>query len=53
MEKDIIVEIEKDSLGLDFSLVKKAIDKYKTGTTIMVPTHFVRLLALPQEIKDS
>ena len=28
-----------------------AIDKYKTATTVMVPTHFVRLLALPDEVK--
>ncbi|MDG2113203.1 MAG: AMP-binding protein, partial [Actinomycetota bacterium] len=29
-----------------------AIDRYKTGSAIMVPTHFVRMLALPQEVKD-
>ena len=28
-----------------------AIDKYKTETTVMVPTHFVRMLALPDEVK--
>jgi len=28
-----------------------AIDKYKTTTTVMVPTHFVRMLALPEEIR--
>ncbi len=28
-----------------------AIDKYKTASTVMVPTHFVRLLALPDEVK--
>jgi len=28
-----------------------AIDKHKTATTVMVPTHFVRLLALPAEVK--
>ena len=28
-----------------------AIDKYKTATTVMVPTHFVRMLALPEEVK--
>jgi long-chain acyl-CoA synthetase len=27
------------------------IDKYKTETTVMVPTHFVRMLALPDEVK--
>ncbi|MDG2061727.1 MAG: AMP-binding protein [SAR86 cluster bacterium] len=36
----------------DAEATLEAIDKYKTGTTIMVPTHFVRLLALPQEVKD-
>lgn len=29
-----------------------AIDKYKVNTTMMVPTHFQRLLALPQEVRD-
>ena len=28
-----------------------AIEKYKVGNSVMVPTHFVRLLALPEEIK--
>ncbi len=28
-----------------------AIDQYKTETSVMVPTHFVRLLALPDEVK--
>ena len=28
-----------------------AIDRYKTETCVMVPTHFVRLLALPDETK--
>jgi len=28
-----------------------AIDEYKTGSSIMVPTHFVRLLALPAEVR--
>jgi long-chain acyl-CoA synthetase len=28
-----------------------AIDQYKTGSSIMVPTHFIRLLALPDEVK--
>lgn len=28
-----------------------AIDQYKTTTSVMVPTHFVRLLALPEEVK--
>lgn len=29
-----------------------AIEKYKVGNSVMVPTHFVRLLALPDEIKN-
>jgi acyl-CoA synthetase (AMP-forming)/AMP-acid ligase II len=28
-----------------------AIDRYKTASAIMVPTHFVRMLALPDEVK--
>ena len=28
-----------------------AIDQYKTESSVMVPTHFVRLLALPDEVK--
>lgn len=29
-----------------------AIDRYRTGSSVMVPTHFVRLLALPPAIRD-
>ena len=29
-----------------------AIEKYRSETTVMVPTHFVRLLALPDEVKQ-
>ncbi len=29
----------------------QAIEKYQVGNSVMVPTHFVRLLALPDEIK--
>ena len=29
----------------------KAIDTYKTGSSVMVPTHFKRLLDLPDEVK--
>lgn len=29
----------------------KAIQDYKVGNSVMVPTHFVRLLALPDEVK--
>jgi long-chain acyl-CoA synthetase len=29
-----------------------AIEKYKVGNSVMVPTHFVRLLALPDDIKQ-
>jgi len=28
-----------------------AIDKYKTATSVMVPTHFVRMLALPEDVR--
>ena len=28
-----------------------AIDRYRPATTVMVPTHFVRLLALPDQVK--
>lgn len=28
-----------------------AIDRYETETTVMVPTHFVRMLALPDDVK--
>lgn len=28
-----------------------AIDKYKTASTVMVPTHFVRMLALPEGVR--
>lgn len=28
------------------------IEEYKIATTVMVPTHFVRLLALPKEVRD-
>jgi len=28
-----------------------AIDRYRIGNTVMVPTHFVRLLALPDDVK--
>ena len=30
----------------------QAIQDYRVGNSVMVPTHFVRLLALPQEVKD-
>ena len=29
----------------------EAIDRYKTESTVMVPTHFVRMLALPDDVK--
>ena len=32
--------------------VLQNIDTYKTASTVMVPTHFSRLLELPQEVKD-
>ena len=31
--------------------VLQSIDAYRTGSTVMVPTHFARLLALPPEVK--
>lgn len=30
----------------------RAIQDYRVGNTVMVPTHFVRLLSLPQEVRD-
>jgi long-chain acyl-CoA synthetase len=35
----------------DAEAVLAAIDTYRTETTVMVPTHFVRMLALPDEVK--
>jgi long-chain acyl-CoA synthetase len=35
----------------DAEAVLAAIDEYRTESTVMVPTHFVRLLALPDEVK--
>jgi acyl-CoA synthetase (AMP-forming)/AMP-acid ligase II len=35
----------------DAESVLRAIDTYRTETTVMVPTHFVRLLALPEEVR--
>ncbi|MEM7094447.1 MAG: AMP-binding protein [Actinomycetota bacterium] len=35
----------------DAEATLKAIDTYASETTVMVPTHFVRLLALPDEVK--
>ena len=29
-----------------------AIDRYRTRSAVMVPTHFIRLLALPDEVRD-
>lgn len=36
----------------DAESVLRAIDAHKTATAVMVPTHFVRLLALPAEVRD-
>ena len=36
----------------DAEATLKAIATYKTATTVMVPTHFVRLLALPDDVKQ-
>jgi long-chain acyl-CoA synthetase len=30
----------------------RAIQEYRIGNTVMVPTHFVRLLSLPKEVRD-
>ncbi len=30
----------------------EAIDRYRTRSAVMVPTHFIRLLALPDEVRD-
>ncbi len=35
----------------DAENVLRAIDTYQTGSTVMVPTHFARLLALPDDVK--
>jgi long-chain acyl-CoA synthetase len=35
----------------DAESVLRAVDTYRTESTVMVPTHFVRLLALPEEIR--
>ena len=35
----------------DAEATLKAIDEWKPKSTVMVPTHFVRLLALPDEVK--
>jgi long-chain acyl-CoA synthetase len=35
----------------DAEATLKAIDRYKTESAVMVPTHFVRLLALPDAVK--
>lgn len=36
----------------DAEVTLRAIDTYKTETTVMVPTHFVRMLALPDDVKE-
>ncbi len=35
----------------DAEAVLAAIEAHRIGTTVMVPTHFVRLLALPEEVR--
>jgi long-chain acyl-CoA synthetase len=35
----------------DAEAVLAAIERYRTETSVMVPTHFVRLLALPDDVK--
>ena len=36
----------------DAERVLQAIDEHRVETTVMVPTHFVRLLALPDEVRN-
>ena len=36
----------------DAERVLHAIDAHRVETTVMVPTHFVRLLALPEDVRD-
>ena len=36
----------------DAEQVLEAIDRYRVKATLMVPTHFQRLLALPQDVRD-
>ena len=36
----------------DAEATLKAIEQYQVTTSVMVPTHFVRLLALPEEIRN-
>jgi long-chain acyl-CoA synthetase len=36
----------------DAERVLQAIETYRTESTVMVPTHFVRLLALPADVRD-
>jgi long-chain acyl-CoA synthetase len=36
----------------DAEHVLQAIDTYRAASTVMVPTHFVRLLALPTEVRE-
>jgi acyl-CoA synthetase (AMP-forming)/AMP-acid ligase II len=36
----------------DAEATLRAIDEFKTETSVMVPTHFARLLALPTEVKQ-
>jgi long-chain acyl-CoA synthetase len=36
----------------DAEATLRAIEEYQVGNTVMVPTHFVRLLALPEEIRN-
>ncbi|HSS10681.1 MAG TPA: AMP-binding protein, partial [Acidimicrobiales bacterium] len=36
----------------DAEAVLRAIDAYRTETSVMVPTHFTRLLALPDDVRE-
>ena len=39
--------------SFDAAAVLDAIERYSVASTVMVPTHFVRLLALPADLRDA
>lgn len=51
--RQLIAGVPSVILGrFDAELTLATIEKYKIQSTLMVPTHFVRLLALPEDIKN-
>jgi long-chain acyl-CoA synthetase len=51
--RQLIAGVPSVILGrFDAELTLATIEKYKIQSTLMVPTHFVRLLALPDDIKE-